>query len=64
MDAGTVGSAMLTGVAIGLFENLEDAASHMVEETTTYYPRKEMHEKYMQIYERYEGVYKAVRSLV
>lgn len=64
VDAGTVGSAMLTGVAIGLFENLEDAASHMVEETTTYYPRKEMHEKYMQIYERYEGVYKAVRSLV
>ena len=64
VDAGTVGSAMLTGVAIGLFKNLEDAACHMVEETTTYYPRKEKHEKYMRIYERYEKVYEAVRPLV
>lgn len=64
VDAGTVGSAMLTGVAIGLFENLEDAADHMVEQTVTYHPREEMHEKYMQIYERYEKVYEAVRPLV
>ena len=64
VDAGTVGSAMLTGIATGLFENLEDAADHMVEQTVTYYPREAMHEKYMQIYERYEKVYEAVRPLV
>lgn len=29
-DAGTVGSAILTGIAIGLFRDLEDAAVHMV----------------------------------
>ena len=46
-EAGTVGSAMLTGIAIGLFRDLEDAALHMVEETETYYPRPEMHKKYM-----------------
>ena len=63
-DAGTVGSAMLTGVAIGAFRDLEDAAAHMVEEIHTYEPRPEMHERYMAIYERYEKVYRAVRPLV
>ncbi len=64
VDAGTVGSAMLTGIAVGLFRDLEDAASHMVQEVETYYPRKEMHEKYMKIYERYKGVYNAVRPFM
>ena len=62
-DAGTVGSAMLTGVAIGLFRDLKDAADHMVEVVHTYTPRPEMHEKYMKLYERYEKVYQAVRPL-
>ncbi|MBR2697668.1 MAG: carbohydrate kinase [Clostridia bacterium] len=63
-DAGTVGSAMLTGVAIGAFADLKDAAAHMVEEIHTYEPRPEMHEKYMKIYARYEKVYQAVRPLM
>ena len=63
-DAGTVGSAMLTGVAIGAFADLKDAADHMVEEIHTYEPRPEMHEKYMKIYARYERVYQAVRPLM
>lgn len=63
-DAGTVGCAMLTGIAIGAFTDLEDAASRMVEKTRTYEPRWEMHEKYMEIYKRYEKLYKAVRPLV
>lgn len=64
VDAGTVGSAMLTGVAIGLFADLEDAAAYMVEETITYEPRKEIHEKYQKIYERYRQIYQAVRPLM
>jgi xylulokinase len=64
VDAGTVGCAMLTGIAIGRFRNLDDAAAHMVEETETYCPRPEMHEKYMNIYQRYKGVYNAVRPLM
>ena len=63
-EAGTVGCAMLTGIAIGVFTDLEDAASHMVEKTQTYEPRWEMHEKYMEIYKRYEKLYEAVRPLV
>lgn len=64
VDAGTVGSAMLTGIAIGVFKDLEDAAAHMVEETNEYLPRKEMHEKYLKIFERYSKVYQAVRPLM
>ena len=63
-DAGTVGSAMLTGVAIGAFRDLKEAAEYMVEETVTYMPRPDMHERYMQVYERYRRIYEAVRPLV
>ncbi len=63
-DAGTVGSAMLTGVAAGVFSDLEEAASIMVRQRETYYPDPRRHEQYMQIYERYRKVYQAVRPLV
>lgn len=64
VDAGTVGSAMLTGIAIGVFDNLTDAAEHMVEKTTVYEPRQELHEQYMKLYCKYEKVYEAVRPLM
>ena len=63
-DAGTVGCAMLTGRAIGIFRDLEDAAAQMVTEMETYYPRPDMHERYMQIYPRYQKLYEAVRPLM
>ena len=63
-DAGTVGSAMLTGIAAGLYTGLEEAAKHMVREAETYEPRPEMHAKYMKIYERYQKLYEAVRPLM
>lgn len=63
-DAGTVGSAMLTGIAAGAFRDLKDASAHMVRKSQTYEPRAEQHEKYMKVYERYKGVYRAVRPLM
>lgn len=64
VDAGTVGSAMLTGVAVGCFKDLKDAAAHMVEKKKVYEPDAKMHEKYQKLYERYRRLYKAVRPLV
>ncbi len=63
-DAGTVGSAMLTGVAVGVFKDLAEAASVMVRQRETYLPDPKRHEQYMQIYERYRKVYHAVRPLM
>lgn len=63
-DAGEVGSAMLTGIALGIFTNLEDAANHMVETTGEYIPRPEYHEKYMKIFNKYERLYESVRELM
>ena len=62
--AGTVGCAMMTGIAIGAYRDLRDAADHMVREGETFLPRPEMHERYMAVYERYRKAYEAVRPLV
>jgi len=64
VDAGTVGSAMLTGIAVGCFADLEEAASKMVHEVRTYYPREDMHDRYMEIYKRYRKLYDVVRELM
>ncbi|MBR4333423.1 MAG: carbohydrate kinase [Clostridia bacterium] len=63
-DAGTVGSAMLTGIAVGVFKDLTEAASIMVHQRETYQPDPERHEQYMQVYKHYRKVYQAVRPLV
>ena len=63
-DSGTVGSAMITGAAIGCFGSLQEAAAQMVREKETYYPDPRQHERYMKIYERYRQLYAALRPLV
>ena len=63
-DAGTVGSAMLTGVAVGVFKDLKEAALVMVRQRETYLPDPSRHEQYMRVYERYRKVYQAVRPLM
>jgi len=63
-DAGTVGSAMLTGVAVGVFKDLSEAAAIMVQQRETYNPDPLLHAQYMQIYKRYKKVYQAVRPLM
>lgn len=64
VDAGTVGCAMLTGLAVGMFESLEQACERMVRKTETYEPRPEMTRRYEEVYKRYQGLYNAVRPLV
>ncbi len=63
-DAGTVGCAMITGLAIGLFKSLQEASDCMVEEIACYEPRESMHEAFLTEYRRYEKVYEAVRPLM
>ena len=55
---------MLTGIAVGAFNDLEEAAGIMVKPMATYKPNLEKHNEYMKIYERYSKVYDAVRPLI
>jgi xylulokinase len=64
VNAGTVGCAMLTGVALGIWNSLEDAARAMVHEVRTYEPDVGMHRKYMEIYGRYRRLYDVLRPLM
>ncbi len=64
IDAGTVGSAMMTGIALGCYKDLNEAIDCMVHVRKVYYPNAEMHAKYMEVYKRYRNLYTAVRPLV
>ena len=47
-----------------MFKDLEEAAGKMIEKIKKYEPRAEYHEKYMEVFERYEKLYDAVRGLM
>jgi len=63
-DAGTVGCAMLAGVATGVFADLAEARKTMVHEIGSYEPDPKRHEEFSKIYARFEKLYSAVRPLV
>lgn len=64
VDSGTVGSAMMTGVAIGVYKDIYEAGKVMIETRECYEPDMCRHKKYMKIFERYEKMYEAVRPLM
>jgi len=63
-EAGATGSAMLVGVALGLYPSLEAAAEKMVKVREVFYPRHEAHLRYEAVYQRYKKLYHAVRPLL
>lgn len=63
-EAGATGSAMLVGVALGLYPDLEAAAEKMVRIREVFLPRPEAHARYEAVYQRYKNLYNAVRPLV
>lgn len=63
-DAGTVGCAMMAGVAAGIFATIDEAKAVMVRRTGSFVPNLERHALYSAVYERYARLYDAVRPLV
>ena len=63
-DAGTVGCAMMAGVAAGVFHDLAAAAKVMVRKLGTYEPNPVLKAEYDKVYARYRKLYEAVRPLV
>lgn len=63
-DAGTVGCAMMAGVACGAFRDLGEAKAMMVKKTGSFEPDPARHARYAEVFERYVKLYDAVRPLV
>jgi len=54
---------MLAGVAIGVFESPEQAASLCVKQETTTYPNLENTKKYEKIFARYKKIHDALAPI-
>ena len=63
-EVGTCGTCMMTGVAIGLYKDLNEAKTYFVKESKTFMPNAEKVEAYKKYYEAYKKVYNAVRPIV
>ena len=63
-DAGTVGCAMMAGVASGAYRDLVEAKAAMVKKVGTYEPDQSRHERYAEVFSRYTRLYPAIRPLV
>jgi len=62
-EAGGTGSAMLAGIACGVFRDLPEAAKAMISERETFMPCKETAEKYRTYYEKYTRIYETIKTL-
>jgi xylulokinase len=62
-EAGAIGSAMLAGVAIHKFDNLEQAVTELIKEDETFQPRKHYTEHYTDCYTKYKKLYKAIKNI-
>ena len=62
-EIGAAGTAALAGRAVGIYENLRDAAAKMVPVRNVFSPNPENTEKYNELYHKYEKLYDAVKEL-
>ena len=63
-DAGTVGCAMMAGLACGAFGSIAEAAAKMVRRVGRFDPDPARHALYSEVFSRYERLYAAVRPLM
>lgn len=62
-EAGTCGTCMMTGVAVGLYKDLYEAKKFFVKEKKTFTPNSENVKIYKKYYNAYKDVYNAVRPV-
>ena len=62
-EIGAAGTAALAGRAVGIYENLREAAAKMVPVRKVFSPNPENTEKYNELYHKYEKLYDAVKEL-
>jgi xylulokinase len=63
-EAGATGSAMVAGVATGVYSDMYEAAGLLIAERETFSPREEMTEKYLEMFAKYKKIYGAAREVL
>jgi xylulokinase len=63
-EAGTLGVALISSVAIGMYPTIEAAVGKMVKTTDVFHPDMKRKAEYQKKYQRYKKLYDAVRPLV
>ena len=63
-EVGACGTCMMTGVAMGIYPNLETAKKYFVKEGKTFVPNHEKADIYNKYYKAYRGIYNATRPVV
>lgn len=59
-EAGTVGVAMLAGMASGVYRNVEEAVTGQVRRSMSFEPNPALHARYRERYEMYKELYPAL----
>ena len=59
----SLGSAMLAGIAVGVFANAKDAVAHCVKESVTVTPNFANTEAYARIFEDYKRIHDALAPI-
>ena len=62
-QAGTMGVAMLAGVAAGIYGSVEEAVAAIVKKGDTFEPNPERRKRYLDKYETYKRIYPAVKQI-
>ncbi|MDP3176798.1 MAG: FGGY-family carbohydrate kinase, partial [Spirochaetaceae bacterium] len=63
-EAGTLGVAMLAGIASGMFAGPEDAVSRLVRKRRSFEPDTTKHVRYMERFDAYKRMYPAVKDIL
>lgn len=62
-EVGSAGTVALTGVAMGVWNSVEEAVEKLVKVRKIFHPNPKVSEAYQTHYKKYENLYKAVKSL-
>lgn len=62
-ETGTVGAAILGGVASGVFKSVEKATEKLVSADKVFYPDSQKHEAYMKRFEKYKRMYNCIKEI-
>lgn len=62
-EGGSLGTAMLAGVATGVYSSLDEAVRTLIREQDHYEPRREMVQRYNERFELYRQLYPALKEI-